>query len=180
MPRAPLPRSHGGARPRSRHRTACGFTLIELVTTLAVMAILATWAVPAFQAQAARQEVTTDVMRLKTALSMARSTAITRRTPIVVCPLDDSTSAGCSKANDWTQPLLIKPWNDADAPALRILADGEVESITYRADRPVRFTALGRASGYNGTFRICGRRSNAARIIVSNFGRVRVERGADC
>ncbi|MGM0785633.1 MAG: GspH/FimT family pseudopilin [Pseudomonadota bacterium] len=180
MRHAPPTQDHAGTPPVPCHRTALGFTLIELVIALAVMAILATWAVPGLQAQAARQEVTSDVMRLKTALAMARNAAITRRTPIVVCPLDGSTSAGCSNGNDWTRPLLIKPWNDAGAPALRILADGEVDSITYREDRPVRFTALGRASGYNGTFRICGRRGNAARVIVSNFGRVRVESGADC
>ncbi|WP_163558492.1 GspH/FimT family pseudopilin [Halomonas sp. NO4] len=165
-------------------RSVRGFTLVELVITLAVMAILATWAVPSFQAQAARQEVVTEVMRLKTALALARNTAITRRTTISVCPRPSATSTSCD-LTDWSLPLVVvqgqAPGGNLSATeTLRVLEGSGGPAITFSRGYPVRYKSLGRASGHNGTFHVCGRHGNAASVIVSNFGRVRVENGADC
>src|SRR5690554_6132555 len=67
--------------PRQR-----GLTLIELLVALVVMIIMVGWAVPSYQRMTARQEVSSEVLRLKTALSMTRSAAITRRTQVALCP----------------------------------------------------------------------------------------------
>ncbi|TFH85754.1 prepilin-type N-terminal cleavage/methylation domain-containing protein [Billgrantia azerbaijanica] len=175
--RCPTRRASSGAAPR-------GFTLIELLVTLAVLAILATWAVPGLQAQAARQAVAAEVMRLKTALSLARNAAITRRTTVSVCPRPGATSTHCV-LTDWSLPLVIvqgqAPGGDlTGTQTLRVLEGGGDPTITFSRNYPARYNALGRASGHNGTFRICGSQGNAARVIVSNFGRVRVESGAAC
>ncbi len=63
-----------------------GLTLIELIVAIAVLAIMVTWAIPSFQRFTARNEVAAEVMRIKTALALARNTAVTRRTTISVCP----------------------------------------------------------------------------------------------
>lgn len=166
----------------SRHKKHLGFTLIELIVTIAVLAILATWAVPGFQQFSARNEVAAEVMRLKTALALTRNTAITRRTTITLCPSADG--SGCAITNNadgkaWLALLAIFEGRGEPGDALlRTLGESRLPTLTYRNDnRPVRYDALGRSGGYNGTFRLCGRLTSGAKVIVNNIGRVRVESG---
>ncbi|EWH00919.1 GspH/FimT family pseudopilin [Halomonas sp. BC04] len=160
-----------------------GLTLVELLVAITVMALLFGWAIPAFQTLSARQEVSAEVMRLKTALALARNAAIARRATVTVCPSHDQLS--CNN-KDWTAPLVIirgraEGGSIGSDEVLRILDDSRVVSLSYRQDgRPVRYGPLGRPAGHNGTFTICGRYDTGAKVVVSNFGRVRVETGATC
>ncbi|HSP31441.1 MAG TPA: GspH/FimT family pseudopilin [Halomonas sp.] len=167
---------HNGAPKRLAKRREGGLTLIELIVTIAVLAIMLTWAVPSYQQFMARNEVAAEVMRLKTALALARNTAITRRTTITVCPSPDGIS--CTN-DDWTAPLVVV---DGEASGgslagdeiLRQLGESPVVSVTYRADnRPVRYKQMGRPTGHNGTFDICGKYATGGQVIVSNYGRTR-------
>ena len=63
-----------GAAPR---RKALGFTLIELVFTIAIMAVLATLAAPSFREFIATQRIRNASFDLMAALTLARSEAIT-------------------------------------------------------------------------------------------------------
>lgn len=167
---------HSGAPVRLAKRREGGLTLIELIVTIAVLTIVLTWAVPGYQQFSARNEVAAEVMRLKTALALARNTAITRRSTITVCPSPDGVS--CTN-DDWTAPLLVvdgeaSGGNLAGDEILRQLGESPVVSVTYRADnRPVRYKQMGRSTGHNGTFEICGQHDTGAQVIVSNFGRTR-------
>ncbi|KQU85315.1 hypothetical protein ASC78_08155 [Variovorax sp. Root318D1] len=66
---------------RSKLR-AQGFTLIELVTTITVMAILAGLALPSFSAFVANQRIRNVSFDLMAALTLARSQAVTRNTSV--------------------------------------------------------------------------------------------------
>ncbi|PMR75890.1 GspH/FimT family pseudopilin [Billgrantia endophytica] len=172
-----------GPRHRSSGTRQLGFTLVELLVVMALLAILFGWAVPGFQAMNARHEVITEVQRIKTALALARNTAITRRTSVTLCPSQDRVT--CS-TDDWTAPLVVvlgdlKSGNIGNAEILRVFNGSRVVSTRYRQDgRPVRYGPLGRPAGHNGTFRICGREDTGAQVILSNFGRVRVDSTPSC
>ncbi|WP_019591516.1 GspH/FimT family pseudopilin [Thioalkalivibrio sp. ALE20] len=69
-------------------RNATGFTLIELMVTIAVAAILLTVAVPGFQSLVQNNRATTAANQLSTAFNFARSEAVTRGVEVSVCPVD--------------------------------------------------------------------------------------------
>jgi type IV fimbrial biogenesis protein FimT len=172
--------AHASNLAVSRQR---GLTLLELLIIIAVASLLMGWAVPGLQAMNARQEVAAEAHRLRVALSLGRNTAITRRTPVIVCPSPDRQRCN---TEDWSAPLAIVlgPLSDNDfAPGalLRVLEGGRGVSVSYRQDdKPVRFTQLGRSSGHNGTFRLCGRHGQGAELVLSNFGRVRTGAAISC
>ncbi|MFG6178643.1 GspH/FimT family pseudopilin [Halomonas sp. THAF12] len=175
----------GKPRPVAKHRSLArprnsGFTLVELLVTVAVLLILVTVAIPGYQRFIARNEVAAEVMRLKTALAMTRSAAITRRHTVTLCPSTNMTQ--CQIDNNaggkaWLATLAIFDGRGEPGDELiRAFGESALPALTYRNDdRPVRYAALGHSSGYNGTFRLCGRHDEGAKVIVNNVGRVRVD-----
>lgn len=64
-----------------------GFTLIEVLVTLTVLGVLATLAAPSFQKVVAKQRLRSAAYDLMSDLTLARSEAIKRGTPVVLEPL---------------------------------------------------------------------------------------------
>lgn len=71
-----------------------GFTLIELMVTLAVAAILLTVGVPAFQEMLRGNRAATHANEFLTALNFTRSEAIKRGRNISLCPSSNQTACG--------------------------------------------------------------------------------------
>ncbi|MCK2185420.1 GspH/FimT family pseudopilin [Halomonas getboli] len=160
-----------------------GFTLIELLVALAVLVIMATVAVPGFQRMMARNEVAAEVMRIRTALAVARNTAVTRRTTISVCPRPTPSSTSCD-LTDWSHPIVVvlgqAPSGDlTDTRLLKVLAGSAGPDVSFNRAYPVRFQANGWSRGHNGTFTICARNGNSASVVISNMGKTRTTHHAD-
>ena len=81
------------SRPASARRTR-GFTLIELIVTVAIVAILAAIAFPQFQEITLRMATTTNTNNMVNALNIARSEAVKRGRPVAVIAIDDDWSKG--------------------------------------------------------------------------------------
>lgn len=95
----------------SQH-TQRGFTLVELMVALVVMAVLVTVAIPSFQASAARARIKSRTNELIAAITSARSEAIRRGKRVTVCPSSDS--ATCT-AGKWGDGFVVFQDDDHDA-----------------------------------------------------------------
>lgn len=123
---------HTPTRP-ARCRSVCGFSLVELMVTIAIMAIGLSIAAPSFSRMIAEQRVRSAASELHTALLYARSAAITRNEPVVLEP---------KTAGDWTKGWKIAP---AAASTEVLRETGDLKNVTV-SDAPagVTFRANGR------------------------------------
>lgn len=180
-------------RLRDRPR---GVTLIELLVTLAVVAILVAIGFPGMQEAFRTNRVSSFGNELLAAAAYARSEAIRRVGEVALCASPDPTASGtdpeaaaatCSGV-DWSQGWIVFVDQDADGqrqatePVLRV---GEVRGgLTALASRDfvLRYDRLGRAVGLAGAETIdirstpCEAGRPARRLVnVTLIGRVGVD-----
>lgn len=84
-------------------RTETGVTLIELMVTLSVLAILLTVGVPSLAGLVRSQKLDSTVQLLKDSYSQARYEAVTRQQSVILCPLDIGRNR-CG--NRWNEGVL--------------------------------------------------------------------------
>lgn len=158
------------------------FTLVELMITLLVVAILASVAVPAYQTMVKNNRLTTQVNELVTALLYARSEAVKRSAPVAVCASTDE--ATCSGTNEWETGWIVFIDEDDDltvdatANIIRIHGglDGDNTARAFdgggSALAALNYNAEG-MSNNRGSFRFCDDRGKAEGKVleVSGTGR---------
>lgn len=84
---------------------SAGFTLIELMFTLVLAAIIAVLAVPSFNTTIANNRMVTKVNEMVTSLTLGRSEAIKRASTVTVCKSTNGTS--CATSGAWTQGWMV-------------------------------------------------------------------------
>ena len=94
-------RSYRFIAPRKAER---GVTLIELIVTITVLGIIATFALPAFTTFIKNARLTSVVVDFQGALNLARSEAVMRRQNVSVCMSTDGSS--CNGAS-WKDGVLV-------------------------------------------------------------------------
>jgi type IV fimbrial biogenesis protein FimT len=82
-------------------RGARGFTLLELMFTLTVAAVLLGIGVPSFVEIVRNNRATANINELSTAFSIARSEAIRRGANVTVCRSSDGAACGTDWADGW-------------------------------------------------------------------------------
>jgi type IV fimbrial biogenesis protein FimT len=85
------------------HKNSAGLTLIELLITVAVLAILIAAGVPSFRELLKNTEITAQANELLTAIHFARSEALKRARPVSICRSSDGTTCG----SDWQDGWLV-------------------------------------------------------------------------
>ena len=120
-----------------------GFTLIELMITIALLAILLFVAVPNFSGFVASSRLTASKELLISSVAFARSEAIKRGESVAVCRTDDAatcigTSQGAGNA-DWSEGWLVFLDADddqtVDADELIKVYTGVADSISIEYSR---------------------------------------------
>lgn len=167
-----------------------GVTLLEMMVVVTILAILSAIAIPAMKRWI--EDVTAGALinSLLTDLQLARSEAIRRGHPVVVCK---SSGGQCSMVGSWEQGWLL--FADANNNAARdageeiirqtwieprgwlLLGNGPVRS--YVSYQPLGQTRLINGAFQAGTLTVClPFRPNATlrRIVINSRGRPRTDR----
>ena len=178
------------ASTRSIPRTR-GFTILELMMTIAVIAVLAGIAAPSFMSIIRANRIVTDNNDLISALTLARSEAIKRGVRVTVCPTTDQ--AACDTSGQWERGWMV--FADLTVPG-SVTAGDEIIRVweardggtTIRAGGSfsdfVSFVASGetRATPSNADlFNVCDADGDVAlgrTINVGLIGYARTEKGA--
>ena len=155
-----------------------GFTLLELMTTLAVGAILLLIGVPSLQYLLADTAVQTEAFSLHTALHHARSQAIDTGEYVIACLANEQEQ--CVK-NGFSHILLFSDINRDR----QLTAGNDGDTILFRGSPFHQLTVTtnqtqfvfqpdGTQAGTPGSITLCGHGiTNGVAIIVAMSGRVR-------
>jgi len=165
-------------------RPCAGFTLIELITVIAVLVITLGLAVPGFSSLIAGNQQTSLINQFSTSLAHARYYAVQHSRRVVLCPSSDLQS--CTGGFDWQQGFISfvdENYNRLRDKKEKLLAvtqidRNEVQVQTSTGRRKIVFYPSGSSPGSNVTIKFC---SNAANIpgkalILSNSGRARLSK----
>jgi type IV fimbrial biogenesis protein FimT len=182
-----------GARLLQRAARKSGFTLIEMLGVLAVTALLASMAAPSMTDAIDSVKLSAASNDLLSGLHLARSEAIKRNSPVVLCKSADGVS--CASTGGWEQGWIV--FHDANNNSLRepsetiILRElplsaslrltGNQHVARYVSFAPSGATKLVGGGFQAGTLTVCrqSQLGGEARLIVLNaVGRPRVQRSA--
>jgi type IV fimbrial biogenesis protein FimT len=155
-----------------------GFTLIELMVTLAILAIVLTVAIPNFSSFQASSRLSAQANDLVTVLNYARVEALKRGSRVSVCKSSSGTS--CATGGNWEQGWIVV--NVGDGAVLKrhmALSTGYTLVGSANIADLVTFTSTG-APLQNGTFSLCSSAASKS-VALSSTGRLSVsDTGASC
>jgi type IV fimbrial biogenesis protein FimT len=157
-----------------------GFTILELMFTVAVAAVLVTVGVPSFNTFLQNTRATTYANDLVLALNLARSEATRRGAPVRVCASADAEE--CSDSDDWSTGWIVitaadevlRTWDQRDGGADVVVGQSGLTEV--------QFEARGSLAAANTVIeiRLPNCTGNQGRdVAVSRTGRVAVTR-VDC
>ncbi len=110
---------NSGKYPRlrtDRRRMAAGFTMVELLVTVMLAAILLAMGVPMFRDSIVRNRLTGQARELAAAVTLARSQGITENRNMSFCRADSDAATACAgSADEWQFWIIV----DADGAVVR-------------------------------------------------------------
>lgn len=99
-----------------------GFTILELMTVIAIVGILITVGVPSLRTLAANNRLVSQLNQMTSSLALARSEAVKTNQRVVVCPTTTGTS--CATSTDWDVGWLVFIDRSDSATDFQVDSDG--------------------------------------------------------
>lgn len=159
------------------NRRSGGWTLIELLLVIAVVALLAGFATRMATSAIHAARASSSVSSLFAALTRARSFAATAAVDVVLCPSRDgrTCTSGFHWENGWIAFPATHPGSDryGDEPIIwrQPALPAKVRLITSSGRTRIRFQPSGGNAGSNATFTLCdgrGPRKATAYAMANN------------
>ena len=168
--------------------TRRAFTLIELLITIAIIAIITTLAVPQFQQDLMKKEVQSSQIKLSHAIQMARQYAMSQANHVVICSASSHTS--CSN-DSWSQGFVvfvdINNNRQIDTNESVLLSEhlnlkyGSLKWGSLNSNNLSFIPHTGLPLGSNGTFSYCAQKTQFSySLVVSQMGHSRIDQSQNC
>lgn len=161
-------------------KSSQGFSLYELLVTLAVIAIVLTVGIPSFADVLARQRQRTELNALFHAVHLAKKESVVRNRVVTICASRDAEQ--CAPSTDWSAGWLMFENTDKDMPAR--VDDGEPVLRQHTVEANVKLKSNRQSYTFrstqkratNGTIVACDRaaRIEPRALVLSYTGRPRI------
>ncbi|MDI1360748.1 GspH/FimT family pseudopilin [Methylotenera sp.] len=158
-----------------------GFSLIELMVTVAVFGIMAAYAIPSFSTWIQDSKTRTIAESLQNGVRLAQAEAVNkgRQVAFFVTNVQPSaTAAAATVGSNWGVRVVVPTQADADGYLQGAALNGEGGSVVVTADvAEIRFNSIGRLvnSGSAVNYNITNSKgTRPLRVVVSSAGSVRM------
>ncbi|BAN46671.1 GspH/FimT family pseudopilin [Metapseudomonas resinovorans] len=147
-----------------------GFTLIELMVVIAIVAILASIGYPGFQTLIMNNRMTSQTNGLLGVLQLARSEAVTQRKVTTVCPTTNQSTCAAA-GTDWNVGVLVRL---SDATVVRVTPAVANGALSLSGANSITF-AIDGTTANGGALRVCDSRgdANSRTILINTAGQSR-------
>lgn len=162
------------------------FTLVELVVTIAILAIIATLAVPSYLNFRARQELSNVTAMIHQLTQAAKSNAVTYHSIIVICSSTDRIKCTDNKWN--TGAIMFSDLNNNEnVDSNEIIHTALDTNLRYGSLRwnggfasntEITFQSdTGLPRGASGSFSYCSQHDSSLdrKFVLSKMGHIRIE-----
>jgi len=168
----------------SNFNHCAGFTLVELLSTMAIVMLMLGLGIPALKATVTSNRLTTSINALAGTLAYTRSEAVRRNQNVVICKSLEGTQ--CTRQGDWRHGWLVyvdinrNRSLDREETILGSHRLAEKIQVDYRAFGSRHYLVY-RPSGTthtNGTFTFCDPTypEMARALIITKTGRPRLSK----
>jgi len=104
---------------RTHRGATAGFTLVEMMVVLIIMALLLAWALPSYKNLITNYRMADELSQIQTDVELARSSAIRTGSNVTICPADVASSStsgtpACSGGNEWNTGWIVFTDNKDD------------------------------------------------------------------